>query len=497
MDTEKKKVLLDVSFGKRVAEEEGDDLVKYFVETNQWKRILNGEIDIIYGPKGSGKSAIYSLLDIKRDILESKNIYNIQAENPRGATIFKNIVEDPPTSENEFQGLWKLYFLSLVGGFLRERNISGQQAKRVVEELERAELIQPDRGTQLRKVIAYLRRIVKVESLEVQLNIDPVTGMIAGVGGKITLKDQDEVGKSKGLISVEELLGLADEALKNEEKTVWISLDRLDVAFSENHELEENALRALFKTYLDMSSLTNLRPKIFLRDDIWRRLAARGFQEASHITRSVTISWSENQLLNLVMRRVLQSDAVQDYYSIKQKDYLADFEKQRDLFYVIFPEQIEGGEKQSDTFDWILGRTGDASANAPRELIHLFNQAKEEQLRMYEIGEQEPPAKTLFSRQSIKAALPEVSKVRLEQTLYAEYPTLRPYIEKLSREKTEQTVTTLARIWSVEAPDARSVAESLVNIRFFVRKGSKENPKYWIPFLYRPALDMIQGTAVE
>ncbi|HEA84530.1 MAG TPA: hypothetical protein ENI04_00925 [Candidatus Wildermuthbacteria bacterium] len=246
-----------------------------------------------------------------------------------------------------------------------------------------------------------------------------------------------------------------------------------------------------------MVALSNVRLKIFLRDDIWQRLAARGFQEASHITRSITINWSENQLLNLVMHRILQSDAIQDYYSIKPEDYLADFEKQRNLFYIIFPEQIEAGEKQSDTFDWILGRTGDAIANAPRELIHLFNQAKAEQLKMYEIGEQEPSAKNLFSRQSIKNALLEVSKVRLEQTLYAEYPKMKPYIEKLNREKTEQTITTLARIWSIVAPDARSVAEELVNIRFFVRKGSKEEPKYWVPFLYRPALDMIQGTATE
>ena len=118
MDTEKRKVLLGVSFGQRVAEDEGVDLVNYFVETDEWRRILNGEIDLIYGPKGSGKSAIYSLLSIKADILEKKNIYNIQAENPRGAPVFGNIVEDPPTSAREFQGLWKLYFLSLAGQFL-------------------------------------------------------------------------------------------------------------------------------------------------------------------------------------------------------------------------------------------------------------------------------------------------------------------------------------------------------------------------------------------
>ncbi len=495
MNIEKNKVLLNVSFGQRVAEDESGELVKYFVETNQWKRILNGEIDIIYGPKGSGKSAIYSLLNIKRDILENKSIYNIQADNPRGAVVFRNIVEDPPTSEREFQGLWKLYFLSLVGGFLREKKVSSKNAKRVIGELEQAGLIQPDLGTQFKRVKSYIKRIARVESFEAKLIIDPGTGAIQGVGGKITLRDQDEGGQLRGLISVDSLLKLADETLKNEAKTVWISLDRLDVAFAENHELEENALRALFRVYSDMMSLVNLKLKIFLRDDIWQRLTARGFSEASHITRHVTISWNHNQLLNLIMRRILQSDAIKKYYLIKQEDYLADFNKQRELFYTIFPDQIEVGEKQSETLDWVLGRTRDAVANAPRELIHLLNQAKEEQLKMNEIGQQEPSAKIIFSRQSIKSALPEVSKVRLEQTLYAEYPKLRLYIEKLSREKTEQTIKSLSQIWSVLAPDARSIAQELVNIRFFIRKGSKEEPRFWVPFLYRPALDMIQGVA--
>src|SRR6185437_13686250 len=50
------------SFGARVAEEEVDELAEYFVETDQWKRLYRGDVDVVYGAKGSGKSALYSLL---------------------------------------------------------------------------------------------------------------------------------------------------------------------------------------------------------------------------------------------------------------------------------------------------------------------------------------------------------------------------------------------------------------------------------------------------
>jgi len=58
----KHKTLDATSFGARVAEEEADDLGEYFVETDQWKRVYRGDVDVVYGAKGSGKSALYSLL---------------------------------------------------------------------------------------------------------------------------------------------------------------------------------------------------------------------------------------------------------------------------------------------------------------------------------------------------------------------------------------------------------------------------------------------------
>ena len=55
-------ILRSITFGHRVAEEETDVLSTYFVETDHWQRLNRGDIDVVYGPKGSGKSALYSLL---------------------------------------------------------------------------------------------------------------------------------------------------------------------------------------------------------------------------------------------------------------------------------------------------------------------------------------------------------------------------------------------------------------------------------------------------
>lgn len=65
--TSKIEVLRSLELGARVAEEEVESLEKYFVETDQWRQISSGRIDVVYGPKGSGKSALYTLLNKRED----------------------------------------------------------------------------------------------------------------------------------------------------------------------------------------------------------------------------------------------------------------------------------------------------------------------------------------------------------------------------------------------------------------------------------------------
>jgi len=117
---DKKTTLINTSFGSRVAEEEADDLQSYFVETEQWRKLFAGDIDVVYGPKGSGKSALYSLLVSKREDLRlGRRTVFIPAENPRGTPAFRDLASDPPATEEQFRALWKIYFLALGANYVR------------------------------------------------------------------------------------------------------------------------------------------------------------------------------------------------------------------------------------------------------------------------------------------------------------------------------------------------------------------------------------------
>lgn len=496
---DKHATLRSVTFGQRVAEEEIDVLTSYFVETDHWNRLFRGEIDVVYGAKGAGKSALYSLLISRSGELFDKSILLVAAENPRGAPAFRNLLIDPPVSEREFVNLWKLYFACLLHGLLVEYDIRSDSTTQLERALQREGLVRGALSLAglLSGVVNYVRGALRPQALEGGIELDPVTQLPKGFTGKITFSEPGKAGADPELHSVDRLLELASSALTSSSLKCWILLDRLDVAFSENFELEANALRALFRVYLDLLAYPSIQLKIFLRSDIWGRITSEGFREASHVTRHLTIEWNRNSLLNLVVRRAAHNETIRVAYNITEEVGRTAVGEQEKFFYLAFPDQVDVGPNKPSTLDWLLSRTRDGTkVNAPRELIHFLNCLRDVQVKRFELGDEPvPDGDQLFARVAFKGALPEVSKVRLEQTLYAEHPDYKPWIEKLKREKTLQTPETLAQIWDSSVEDATVRASELSIIGFFEQRGSKQAPEYWVPFLYREALDLVQGTA--
>lgn len=495
----KQEILASVNFGQRIAEEEGDALDAYFVETDNWVRVFGGDIDIIYGPKGSGKSALYSLLIARTDQLFDRGIILVPGENPRGTPAFRDLTIDPPASEREFMGLWKLYFLSLLADAFEEYEFSGEEARHLQNVLAREGLTKGNQSLKglVQTVFGYVKKAIRPATVEGSVELDPLTQLPKGFTGKIVFREPTIEAKAAGIESIDSLLILANEALaSNGDYVVWLLLDRLDVAFIDNTELEKNALRAIFRVYLDLLGLQNIQLKIFLRTDIWTRITKEGFREASHITRHVTISWNRTSLLNLIVRRSLYNKGLLTHYRVVFEEVIDTVIAQEKFFFRMFPDQVDVGPNKPSTIEWLLSRTRDGTQlNTPRELIHFLNSLRAEQMRRYELGEPDPDGESLFARAAFKDSLPEVSQVRLAQTLYAEHPELRDVIEKLREEKTLQRIETLARIWGEGVEESRIHAEALVEVGFFERRGSGQDPEYWVPFLYRDALNMIQGTA--
>ncbi len=491
-------LLKALSFGSQVAEEEVNALADYFVETDLWSRIINGEVDIIRGEKGTGKSAIYLLLEANRDDLFDQNVLLASAENPRGATAFKDLIPDPPATEQEFIVLWKMYLVVLIAYELRSFGISGEKIDSVYAILEEANLLEKKLNLSriLRSVQGLARRLLSVKAIEAGVDVDSLTGMPTRVVGKISLEEPTSELSKKGISSIDGLYSICNDVLSASNVRIWVLLDRLDVAFAENHELEANALRALFRVYGDLRNFDNISLKIFLREDIWSRITADGFREASHLIRCESVSWTTETLLNLLIRRVLNNPDLVNEYEIDKDSVLDDSGEQNALFDHLFPEKVEQGPRNPTTLKWIITRCADGTGKtAPRELIHLMICLRSAEIRRLELGGKPAAGKQLFDRTVFKQALPTVSETRLNTYLYAEYPEFKPLLEKLRSQKTEQTPESLMQIWGMDRAEAISKAVDLVTLGFFEQHGSQQEPTFWVPFLYRDSLSLVQGKA--
>ena len=303
-------------------------------------------------------------------------------------------------------------------------------------ELETAGLLAP--GSSLRRLLysalRYVRAVASAPTLEASVNVDHVTGMPTGVTGRILFREPDQEEHARhGFVSVDEVIELADRALVEANLQVWLVLDRLDVAFSDSEDLEANALRALFRVYAGLRRLDRISLKVFLRSDVWERVTRRGFREASHVTKSLTIAWTRDSLLHLIVRRLIRNHAVRMRYGVTGGAQLSDI-YQRHLFYAICQRRSTARNlrRGPDTFGWILSLVSDGTGvTEPRELIHLFNAARDAQVRRLEMGQALPGGETLLDLASFGEALTEVSQARLHQTIYAEHPRCRPWIERL------------------------------------------------------------------
>lgn len=496
--TDKRAVIEDVTFGGRTAEEESQQLARYFVETEQWRTVWQDEVDIVFAPKGGGKSAIYSMLVSREGELFDRNVVLVPGENPTGATAFESIQIEPPTSETEFVRIWRLYFLVLIVEELERYDVHAEKLRLIRKALATIGLTEgvKQKRTIIVRVREALSKYFNPDSLEAGLNIDSTTGLPIGFTAKVTFDEPSIEQERAGIVSVDRLYEDVNEILIGQDLRVWLILDRLDVAFTASHDLEANALRALFRVYRLIEPLSQLRLKIFLRSDIWAQITEGGFREASHITRDMNLIWNRANLLRLIVQRVIQSKLLVEALGVQPEDVIASSEAQQEFFDQVFPRQVDAGSNKPATFDWALSRTEDGkNIAAPRELIHLFTTVRDRQLARLDTGQAAIAQDLYFESQSFRDAHPEVSDTRLQKTIYPEYPWLREWLEALRGQRTLQDAVSLQGLWGTEKSETDERIRRLVDIGFFEQRGAVAERTYWVPFLYRPALEMVQGTA--
>ncbi len=489
MEISKEELLERVAFGSAAAEQEAEQLSGYFVETYQWKRIEKGEIDLIFGRKGTGKSAIYSLIKQKESEFFDRRLLICSAENPQGNPAFELFKDESIEEVGNFVYIWKLYFLCLIARTIDEYRLEGVEFPLVRDVLASDGFMKPkmDLKALLRGVYDYIAKRKRIASMEGGLSIDPNTG-VPGLTGSIVFAEPSAEERQTGKIPVGELIDICNQTLRTNGFRIWILVDRLDAIFYEKPETEKRVLRSLFEAYKDFMPLDSISLKIFMRTDIWQIISDGQFREASHLEKQIELRWPPRAIVNLIIQRVLFNADLVSKYQVNREEVLDSYSQQEKLISDIFPVPDDAGSKKRAFQDWVIESTADASdTTTPREVVQLLNALKQVQLEHLSQGTEEPQGTQLFGVQVYGEALKIVADARLQRTVLAEYPQYRPYLMALENAGREFFLSHLKKIWKCEDPS--KIANGLVDIGIFKRRLSKSGADlYSLPLIYLTSL---------
>lgn len=484
-----KDILRMLDLGSSVAEFDRS-LEKYFVENEAFHALINDEADVIAGDKGTGKTAVYRVLQKRFGSIEKlKGVEVLAGFNPAGNPIFQKLVQQPALTEGQYVSVWKAYVLSLIGNWIIE--IAGENqsenfaalAKLLIDTGLRSRDDKPE--TIFSKLINSLQKVLAPKKAEIEMTLSE-TG-IPIVIPRLEF-GREEVTNSQREVPHEQALRLLNTCLTEIDYSVWLVLDRLDEAFQGFPAVEIPALRALLRTYLDLLEFDHLRLKLFVRRDLFRKVIGKGFVNLTHINaRKKEIVWDEADLLNLFARRVRDN---KEFMATIGADGLTD----EQLFYRIFPDKVDKADRKPTSWTWIMSRIRDGNdVKAPRNLIDLANLAREEQIRA---ESRNPTALVdgvpLIHASALKDAHGRLSAQRVEDTLLAESATdIATLIETFRKSKSEHNLDTLAEVTGIQGDELTLAIRQLIEVGFL-----EELTSTWkIPMLYRDGLDIRQGKA--
>jgi hypothetical protein len=485
-------LLQKLDIGNSVAE--FDALERYFVETALFRDFVAARYDIVSGDKGTGKTAIFRFItEHRRDYEELRDIELLPAFNIVGQPVFYELTRSAVLSEAEYNSLWKAYILSVAGNYLIEMVGSEGKLRAVEEILELSDLKVGDYRPE--SIFQRLKNTFKgfLKPKAVEGSVSVLENGLPVVTGKI-VPDYGEEVEGGVVIPYDYALGRLQDALEELGLTVWVVFDRLDEAFQGAPDHEVPALRALLRVYLDLNHLERVRAKLFIRNDLFGRITAGGFVNLTHVNaKRLRLSWSPEDLLELLTRRVLDNPGVLEVIGLEDPSSVDSHEARLKLLEdLIFPDQVDHGLRKPTTWNWILSRIRDGQEiRPPRNLIDLVDFAREAQLREDEREKAEWEGPPLINRDAIKRGLSRLSAARLEDTLMAEYPHLQVYFDQFRGAKAEQNEESLAEQLGLLAPDLDEAIDALTTSGFLERTGTTLK----VPMLYRDGLGITQGKA--
>ena len=417
------------------------DFTLLFQRTNDFEKFLDHATCLIRGRKGTGKTALYWLfLKYKSDaqklargrldntvFLSAHGRYQ-ESRPTRGQ--FQFIHENLQQQGGTWEALWRAYLLLRC----HQENLCNFPKNRKGEKF-----------SELKNIINNLPKGKwQFEYNQVLLELSTNSILSEIVNDTINI--------------------IIHEEAKNKSQKIWFLYDDLDEDFPEAGEVRQSALSGLFQLVqsCDANRLTEIRFKIFLREDIWNRLI---FDNKSHFTgRDIILQWTRVDFLRLALRQSIQSpdfkDLVNRFSPIAEDAIDQTTEDAIDkALELLWGSRRRRGDKAKYLSRWVYERLTDSSGTTfPRSLSILLTGAKEQELSYQGKSSIQTPTDRLLRSKSLEMGLKKASEKRCDE-IKEEYRHLTKFFDSLKQKSALLPKDELHSIWQESAHDIADFEE--------------------------------------